>query len=96
MFSQTELNEWYNSNEPDVLKNIEVSAYPNPSFGTVNVDLGTLKSAQIKVSNSNGQMIYQEFGVSGIHQFELKGTPGLYFIEVKSETGSQFFKLVKR
>ena len=86
----------YNSNEPDVLKNIEVSAYPNPSFGTVNVDLGTLKSAQIKVSNSNGQMIYQEFGVSGIHQFELKGTPGLYFIEVKSETGSQFFKLVKK
>ena len=86
----------YTSNESDEVKNIEISAYPNPSIGTVNVDLGGLKGAQIKVSNSSGQMIYQEFGISGIHQFELKGAPGLYFIEVKSETGSQFFKLIKK
>ena len=86
----------YTSNESDEVKNIEISAYPNPSIGLVNVDLGALTGAQIKVSNSSGQMIYQEFSISGIHQFELKGAPGLYFIEVKSETGSQFFKLIKK
>ena len=85
-----------NSNEVDEAKNIDISAYPNPSIGVVNVDLGALTDAKIKVSNSSGQMIYQEFGISGIHQFELKGAPGLYFMEVKSEIGSQFFKLIKK
>jgi hypothetical protein len=41
-------------------------------------------------------MIYKEFGISGIHQFELKGGPGLYFMEVKSEAGIQFLKLIKK
>ena len=34
--------------------------------------------------------------ISGIHQFELEGAPGLYFMEVKSESGSQFLKLIKK
>ena len=86
----------YTSNEADESKNIELSVYPNPSIGLVNVDLGALTGTQINVFNSSGQMIYQEFGISGIHQFELKGAPGLYFMEVKSESGSQFLKLIKK
>jgi len=86
----------YTSNEADESISIEVSVYPNPSVGLVNVDLGALTDTQIKVSNSSGQMIYQEFGISGIYKFELKGVPGLYFMEVKSESGSQFFKLIKK
>jgi hypothetical protein len=89
----------YESNEADEFNEEEsplISTYPNPSTGMVNINLGTLKDAEIRVSNSSGQIVYQKLGLSGIHQFELNNKPGLYFIEVISETENQVFKMIKK
>lgn len=83
----------------DVIENNQldlISVYPNPNNGLVNLNLSNLVSAVIKVYGSHGQVVYQQKGVSGIHQFELKSAPGVYFIEVDSEIGKQVFKLVKK
>jgi hypothetical protein len=74
----------------------EITTYPNPSNGIVNINLGSVSDAFVKVSSANGQLVYQQTGLSGRHQFELKGNPGLYFIEVSSETGTQYFKMIKK
>ncbi len=84
------------ANEFDVNQSPLISTYPNPSSGTVNIDLGSLKDAKIRVSNSSGQIVYQKSGLSGIHQFELNNKSGLYFIEVTSETENQVFKMIKK
>ena len=73
----------------------EVSIYPNPNSGVVNVNLGSSKNAEIKVFGSNGHVVYQKQSISGVHQFELNFSPGLYFVEVDSELGKQIFKMVK-
>ena len=86
----------HDSNEVQEEQSPEISTYPNPSNGTVNIDLGNLKNATIRVSNSSGQVVYQKLGLSGIHQFELNNKPGLYFIEITSETENQVFKLIKK
>ena len=62
----------------------------------VNIDLGIIENVTIRVSNSSGQIVYEQIGLSGIHQFELNSKPGLYFIEVRSETENQVFKLIKK
>ena len=74
---------------------VQISVYPNPNNGVVNIDLGGVATAEIKVYNTSGQKVFQEKSVSGICQFEIKGNPGMYFIEVDSEIGKQTFKVVK-
>ena len=78
----------YTSNEADESTSIAVSVYPNPNVGLVNVNLGDLTDTQIKVSNSSGQMIYQEFDITGIHQFELKGAELEFYFD------SQYYNFV--
>jgi hypothetical protein len=86
----------HDSNEAKEEQNPLISIYPNPNNGMVNIDLGILENATIRVSNSSGQIVYEQIGLSGIHQFELNSKPGLYFIEVRSETENQVFKLIKK
>ena len=85
----------FNSSEIVEEKNIETSIFPNPSTGIVNIDLRNVQSASVKVYGSNGIVLYQQNGISGIYQFELLGTPGMYFVEITTEEGSQIFKLIK-
>ena len=82
--------------EDKSLQIAEVTTYPNPSNGIVTINLGSLADVSIKVSNLNGQLVYQQTGLSGMHQFELLGDPGLYFIEVNSEDNRKVFKLIKK
>ena len=72
-----------------------ISVYPNPNSGIVNINFGSLTNAVLKVYSASGQIVYQQNGLSGLYQFELKSTPGLYFVEVDSETEKQIFKVVK-
>ena len=72
-----------------------ISVYPNPNSGIVNINFGSSTNAVLKVYSASGQIVYQQNGLSGIYQFELKSAPGLYFVEVDSETGKQIFKVVK-
>ncbi len=71
-------------------------AYPNPTSGVVTLDLEDIKDATIKVLNINGQVVYQQAQVSGIHQFELAAAPGVYTIEVTAANTRKYVKLLKQ
>ncbi len=71
-------------------------ACPNPTSGVVTLDLEDIKDATIKVLNINGQVVYQQAQVNGIHQFELTGASGVYTIEVSTATIRKYVKLIKQ
>ncbi|MBL4707032.1 MAG: T9SS type A sorting domain-containing protein, partial [Flavobacteriales bacterium] len=73
----------------------EVSVFPNPTKGTVNVNLGNLKEATVRVFSTSGKLIYQKMNISeSVLQFELKGASGTYFIEINSQEQSQQYPLI--
>ena len=75
----------------------QVSIFPNPSHGLVNIELGNLKEVSIKVFSENGQLIYHQENINAsIHQFDLNIAPGIYFVELNSQGEKQQFKLVKK
>ena len=73
-----------------------VSIFPNPNEGVVNIDLGKLKGVSIKVFNICGQLveIIDPYKCENI-SFDIKGSSGMYFIEVISENKSATFKVIK-
>ena len=81
--------------EIDLFNN--VSIYPNPHTGLVNIDLGSLSNVSIKVHNLSGQLIYYKENInSPIYQFELDAAPGIYILELSAKGEKQQFKLVKQ
>ncbi len=72
-----------------------VSVFPNPNQGWVNINLGNLKEVSIKVFNTSGNLLYsRENIIDSIHQFELNETPGIYFIEISYQGEKHQYKLV--
>ncbi len=73
-----------------------VSIFPNPNQGIVNVNFGDLKNVDLKIFNPIGQLIYHKENVNEkVHQFELEGASGIYFIELSTQQGRQGYKLSK-
>ena len=73
-----------------------VSIFPNPNKGIVNINFGDLKNVDLKIFNTIGKLMYhKENIIETIHQFELKGASGLYFMELSSQQGKQSYKLHK-
>lgn len=71
--------------------------YPNPNQGQVTMDIGELNEVSINVFSVGGQLIYHEENIMGpTHQFELNGAPGVYFLELISQSEKQHYKLVKK
>jgi hypothetical protein len=61
----------------------------------VNIDLGLLKKASIKVYTAEGQLAYQEDNINTqVHQFQLNVTKGLYIIELSSQGKLKQYKLL--
>ena len=82
--------------EETILLN-DVSIFPNPSQGIVNINLGDLKSPTVKVFSLTGQLIYQKENINAsVYQFELNEAPGVYFVEVSSQNEKLQYKLVKK
>jgi hypothetical protein len=75
----------------------EVSIYPNPNEGMVNVELGDLRNVSIKVLDITGQEVYSQENIStSTHQFEIDEVAGIYIIEVTSQGEKQQYKLIKK
>ena len=73
----------------------EVSIYPNPSKGNVNIELGSLKNVSVIVYNSFGQLIYQKENINTpLFQFNLDESPGTYFIEIGLTNETREFTLI--
>ena len=74
-----------------------VSIFPNPNTGIINIDLGSLSGVSIKVISVNGQLIYYKENINTpIYQFELEAASGIYILELSAEGEKQQIKLIKQ
>jgi len=72
-----------------------VKIYPNPSTGIFNINMsGISNPIEIKVTNSQGQLIYNA-QLNGSQQLDLSGQPnGVYFLRLISKESVRLEKLV--
>jgi hypothetical protein len=79
-------NYWFNN----------VSVFPNPNQGVVNVSLGKLKGVSIHIYSVTGQLIKQITNVNTpLYTIKLNEAPGIYFMEISTAGEKKRFKLVK-
>ncbi|MFB0925327.1 MAG: T9SS type A sorting domain-containing protein [Vicingaceae bacterium] len=79
----------------DIVSNISI--YPNPNNGLVNINFGNLKNISIRVLNIYGQLVFQENNINNdSYQFELNEIPGIYFLDIDIHNHHQRFTLVKK
>jgi len=72
-----------------------VSIFPNPSQGIVNIDFGGLKNVDIKVFNTFGQLIYHKENVNeSTYQFKLNEASGVCFVKLSSQQKEFNYKLI--
>jgi hypothetical protein len=70
-----------------------LNIYPNPSTGIFNID-GIDKTVEMVVTNTHGQVIYNQ-SIGGNTLLDLSSQPkGIYFIELRSEDSVKIEKVV--
>ena len=69
--------------------------YPNPNQGQFTLELGD-ENSMVTVTNSLGQTVYRQDGLSGKRTLSLDLTPGLYFVNIKSDNVNDTQKFVVR
>jgi hypothetical protein len=77
--------------------NKEISVYPNPSDGLVNIDLGNMKSRvyDMKVYNMNGKLVMSRKVNQTSTSVDLSGNdPGTYFIRLSAGSEEHNFKIL--
>ncbi len=74
-----------------------VSVYPNPNNGALTVSLNELTNASISIYNVAGKLVYSaNANGATTHKINLSGSAGLYLLEVTSDQGKQYHKLMKK
>ena len=76
--------------------NSKITMYPNPTTSLFQIDLVNLSDASLTIFTETGKQVYKEDGVSGIHQFELKGASGIYLVKISTHHKTETFKLIKK
>lgn len=75
----------------------DFTIYPNPTSGGINIQLGTIQSATIKVFSTDGQLIHTAENVrTKTHHIELDGTAGMYIIEVITANAIRQHRVLKK
>ena len=78
------------------LENSQLSVFPNPTNGLINIELEDFKNASLRVIDTHGHLVYKTNNInSNVYQFELNTGPGFYFIEINTDGILQKLKLVK-
>ena len=83
----------------DLTQNIQIAVYPNPAGadqGTVLIEVANANQYNIVIRDLTGKMVYNQNEVS-VMQNEIditKFAAGTFFIEIQTEQGSTFTKLV--
>ncbi|MCF8299128.1 MAG: T9SS type A sorting domain-containing protein [Saprospiraceae bacterium] len=64
-------------------------AYPNPTSGKLNIDLGkTYNNINIVIRNVLGQIVLtQSFETTNLLKFEINEASGVYFVEIRTDEG---------
>ena len=75
-----------------------ITAFPNPTNGNVNIDLGiTYNVIEATITDSQGRII-NEFNFQGVQNFdiEFEGLPGIYFIIINADSNNANLRLIKK
>ena len=81
----------------------DISMYPNPSDGIVNITINPIKSKTIKItlSNSNGKIVLEKNLVPSedniTNSVDISTLPkGMYIVRIASDNQEQFRKIIKK
>jgi len=66
--------------------------YPNPSKGRFNLKLP--KAGEVSIIDINGRLLYSEARDAGVSEMEHNLSSGTYIVQVKTDEGSSFKKLI--
>ncbi|HRZ41905.1 MAG TPA: T9SS type A sorting domain-containing protein [Bacteroidales bacterium] len=73
----------------------DVSVFPNPNQGIVNIHLGSMKDASVRIFNMHGRLMYAATNINdSVHKFEFHEVPGVYIIEVSAQGRRQYHRMV--
>jgi len=73
----------------------DLNIYPNPSNGSVMVEMASNKTFNVEIVNALRQVVYQQKSVKGKKVIDLGDkTKGMYFVFVTDETGISKTKLM--
>lgn len=80
--------------EPSILEGVTI--YPNPTQGSVQIDVASADVFDVYVYGVDGQLVHSYVGAQWAHNFELNSNSGVYQIVLISQNGAtKHFKLVK-
>ncbi len=72
-----------------------VSIFPNPTNGRLQMDLTGLKDVRFELKNSHGQLLNtRELTGGGLESIELNQPSGFYFVTLKTENASNNYKVL--
>jgi hypothetical protein len=79
-------------------KEMNVTWYPNPSSGSINIELGKIVAVELNILNALGQVVLvREFKNLENIVLEIPGPKGIYFIELITDEGDySILKVVKQ
>ena len=88
------------SEATDLITSVEVEKelvklYPNPTTGTVSLDLGSVGKAWIKVYTLQGSILFEKVLLENTYNLELPGSSGIYLVEIITTDNRQIIKLVR-
>jgi hypothetical protein len=74
----------------------EMKLFPNPTNGSINIDLGeTLSKVKVTFTNSLGQVILCErFASTNFISLEIDAPKGIYFLQLQTESGEVITKKI--
>ena len=72
-----------------------VKLYPNPTTGTVSLDLGSVRKALMKVYTLRGNILFEKVLLENTYHVELPGSAGIYLVEIITMDNRQIIKLVR-
>ncbi|MBL0048103.1 MAG: T9SS type A sorting domain-containing protein [Bacteroidetes bacterium] len=83
---------------PVRLSQNELSAYPNPTSGEINIDLGdAVSAAEIRIFTLTGQEVNKlKFVNTSKLRAQLEGPNGIYILKIISDNYNSVIKLVKQ
>ena len=77
--------------------NNDINIYPNPTTNNVYIDFGKAeKEASIKVYSTTGKLMYYKTAIqSSLYTLELPQTAGVYILEIHTQEGLGYYKVIK-
>ena len=77
------------------LGNSMVRVHPNPTSGSITIDLPETDEYQLEVYNSTGQLLISALSSDTSYTVELPEERGIYFLHVQSGNGRSIHRVIK-